>query len=163
MFAWEIRDRLLSEGVCSQENVPSVSSINRCVILAKTADSHFAFPLRTSVKSSNDDVKSRCRIHNCHCRVVLVILCSAQFLPSDWAHCWWQMFQLLPTGSCHIRLLPDWNWITIHNTPLTRFSSHHSTINYQYSIYLLALAWRENTRIGQLDATFPCKEQTQQR
>ena len=29
MFAWEIRDRLLSEGVCSQENVPSVSSINR--------------------------------------------------------------------------------------------------------------------------------------
>lgn len=31
MFAWEIRDRLLSEGVCDQENVPSVSSINRIV------------------------------------------------------------------------------------------------------------------------------------
>uniref|UniRef100_A0A1B0BVW3 Paired domain-containing protein n=1 Tax=Glossina palpalis gambiensis TaxID=67801 RepID=A0A1B0BVW3_9MUSC len=29
MFAWEIRDRLLSEGICSQDNVPSVSSINR--------------------------------------------------------------------------------------------------------------------------------------
>ena len=29
MFAWEIRDRLLTEGVCNQENVPSVSSINR--------------------------------------------------------------------------------------------------------------------------------------
>lgn len=29
MFAWEIRDRLLQEGVCDQENVPSVSSINR--------------------------------------------------------------------------------------------------------------------------------------
>lgn len=29
MFAWEIRDRLLSDGVCDQENVPSVSSINR--------------------------------------------------------------------------------------------------------------------------------------
>jgi len=31
MFAWEIRDRLLTEGICSQENVPSVSSINRIV------------------------------------------------------------------------------------------------------------------------------------
>ena len=31
MFAWEIRDRLLSEGVCNTDNVPSVSSINRIV------------------------------------------------------------------------------------------------------------------------------------
>nr|ALS19762.1 pax2/5/8 [Terebratalia transversa] len=31
MFAWEIRDRLLSEGVCTQDNIPSVSSINRIV------------------------------------------------------------------------------------------------------------------------------------
>ena len=29
MFAWEIRDRLLTEGVCGPDNVPSVSSINR--------------------------------------------------------------------------------------------------------------------------------------
>ena len=29
MFAWEIRDRLLSEAVCTQDNIPSVSSINR--------------------------------------------------------------------------------------------------------------------------------------
>lgn len=31
MFAWEIRDRLLSENICTSENVPSVSSINRIV------------------------------------------------------------------------------------------------------------------------------------
>lgn len=31
MFAWEIRDRLLQERICGQENVPSVSSINRIV------------------------------------------------------------------------------------------------------------------------------------
>ena len=31
MFAWEIRDRLLTEGVCNQDSVPSVSSINRIV------------------------------------------------------------------------------------------------------------------------------------
>ncbi|KAK8751813.1 hypothetical protein OTU49_010414 [Cherax quadricarinatus] len=31
MFAWEIRERLLSDGVCDQEGVPSVSSINRIV------------------------------------------------------------------------------------------------------------------------------------
>ncbi|KZS13636.1 putative Twin of eyeless [Daphnia magna] len=29
IFAWEIRDRLLSEGVCNNDTIPSVSSINR--------------------------------------------------------------------------------------------------------------------------------------
>jgi len=29
IFAWEIRDRLLSEGLCNQDNIPSVS-IPRC-------------------------------------------------------------------------------------------------------------------------------------
>lgn len=29
IFAWEIRDRLLTEGVCDKNNVPSVSSISR--------------------------------------------------------------------------------------------------------------------------------------
>ena len=27
IFAWEIRDRLLSEGVCTNDNIPSVSSL----------------------------------------------------------------------------------------------------------------------------------------
>lgn len=29
MFAWEIRDRLLADVICDQDNIPSVSSINR--------------------------------------------------------------------------------------------------------------------------------------
>ncbi|XP_067931460.1 paired box protein Pax-5-like isoform X1 [Watersipora subatra] len=37
LFAWEIRDKLLSDGVCDQENVPSVSSINR-IVRNKAAD-----------------------------------------------------------------------------------------------------------------------------
>lgn len=41
IFAWEIRDRLLNENVCNQDNIPSVSSINRVLrnLAAKTFDS----------------------------------------------------------------------------------------------------------------------------
>ncbi|KAK6633745.1 Paired box protein Pax-2 [Polyplax serrata] len=38
MFAWEIRDRLLAEGICSQDNVPSVSSINRRIFANRRTD-----------------------------------------------------------------------------------------------------------------------------
>ncbi|XP_076369170.1 paired box protein Pax-2a-like [Tachypleus tridentatus] len=29
MFAWEIRDKLMADKICNQDNIPSVSSINR--------------------------------------------------------------------------------------------------------------------------------------
>jgi hypothetical protein len=41
IFAWEIRDRLLNENICNQDNIPSVSSINRVLrnLASKSFDS----------------------------------------------------------------------------------------------------------------------------
>ncbi|XP_022244402.1 paired box protein Pax-2a-like [Limulus polyphemus] len=45
MFAWEIRDRLLVDGVCDQESIPSVSSINRIVRNKATEKAkHYTLP-----------------------------------------------------------------------------------------------------------------------
>lgn len=35
IFAWEIRDRLLSEGVCNSDNIPSVSSLQNILLFIK--------------------------------------------------------------------------------------------------------------------------------
>ncbi|XP_075767136.1 paired box protein Pax-8 isoform X2 [Pelodiscus sinensis] len=49
MFAWEIRDRLLAEGVCDSDTVPSVSSINR--IIRTKVQQPFNLPLDSCVAS----------------------------------------------------------------------------------------------------------------
>ncbi|XP_048369430.1 paired box protein Pax-8 isoform X10 [Sphaerodactylus townsendi] len=49
MFAWEIRDRLLTEGVCDNDTVPSVSSINR--IIRTKVQQPFNLPLDNCVVS----------------------------------------------------------------------------------------------------------------
>ncbi|XP_038639018.1 LOW QUALITY PROTEIN: paired box protein Pax-2-like [Scyliorhinus canicula] len=76
MFAWEIRDRLLAEGICDNDSVPSVSSINRIIrtkvqqpfhsspdgpVAAVTAPGHTIVPSTNSPpvsSASNDPVGS---------------------------------------------------------------------------------------------------------
>ncbi|XP_072522899.1 paired box protein Pax-2b isoform X1 [Salminus brasiliensis] len=50
MFAWEIRDRLLAEGICDNETVPSVSSINR-IIRTKVQQQYHPSPDGTSLSA----------------------------------------------------------------------------------------------------------------
>ncbi|KAI8509414.1 hypothetical protein Bbelb_132620 [Branchiostoma belcheri] len=46
MFAWEIRQRLLVDRVCTADNLPSVSSINRILrTLPTSANNHQSFPI----------------------------------------------------------------------------------------------------------------------
>nr|XP_033805258.1 paired box protein Pax-8 isoform X10 [Geotrypetes seraphini] len=47
MFAWEIRDRLLTEGICDNDTVPSVSSINR--IIRTKVQQPFNLPMENCV------------------------------------------------------------------------------------------------------------------
>ncbi|TSL04193.1 Paired box protein Pax-2a [Bagarius yarrelli] len=50
MFAWEIRDRLLTEGICDNDTVPSVSSINR-IIRTKVQQQYHPSPDGTSLST----------------------------------------------------------------------------------------------------------------
>ncbi|KAF7705567.1 hypothetical protein HF521_020853 [Silurus meridionalis] len=55
MFAWEIRDRLLAEGICDNDTVPSVSSINR-IIRTKVQQQYHPSPDGTSLSTTGHTI-----------------------------------------------------------------------------------------------------------
>ncbi|XP_074789712.1 LOW QUALITY PROTEIN: paired box protein Pax-2a [Denticeps clupeoides] len=57
MFAWEIRDRLLAEGICDNDTVPSVSSINR-IIRTKVQQPFHPSPDGTSLSTPGHTIVS---------------------------------------------------------------------------------------------------------
>lgn len=62
MFAWEIRDRLLSEGACSTDNVPSVSSINR-IVRNRINSGDKMSPTKEEVTMNGADMKEQSSVH----------------------------------------------------------------------------------------------------
>ncbi|XP_060531429.1 paired box protein Pax-6-like isoform X2 [Cylas formicarius] len=62
IFAWEIRDRLLQEGVCTNDNIPSVSSINR--VLRNLAAQKEQATQSPPSSTGNDSVYDKLRLLN---------------------------------------------------------------------------------------------------
>lgn len=67
MFAWEIRDRLLADGICDQDNIPSVSSINRYVSLFFKRGTPYGWACTTSKANARlfNSTDQPCAVH-CH-------------------------------------------------------------------------------------------------
>ncbi|XP_038104590.1 uncharacterized protein LOC6038312 [Culex quinquefasciatus] len=59
MFAWEIRDKLLADGICVHDNVPSVSSINRIVRNKAAEKAKYSSRMDTSMDGGSPRGMSR--------------------------------------------------------------------------------------------------------
>lgn len=60
IFAWEIRDRLLSEGVCSNDNIPSVSILILYHNIYEHVIYYILLLLYNSDKSANSTLFQHC-------------------------------------------------------------------------------------------------------
>ncbi|VDN36118.1 unnamed protein product, partial [Dibothriocephalus latus] len=73
MFAWEIRERLLRDGICTSDILPSVSSINRIVrnketryLLDQGEKPQSTDSLRETTRRSNENNKLQTTTLNCY-------------------------------------------------------------------------------------------------
>ncbi|KAH8339729.1 hypothetical protein KR074_009863 [Drosophila pseudoananassae] len=65
IFAWEIRDRLLQENVCTNDNIPSVSSINRVLRnLAAQKDQQNSGPSVSTATGTSTSLEISSQINN---------------------------------------------------------------------------------------------------
>ena len=88
LFAWEIREKLIIDGVCSPHNLPSVSSINR--ILRKHVPTIFATNELKSNETSKDHHISQ-PFHDFGTKTTLLL--SSNLIDHQTNH---QVKQLLP-------------------------------------------------------------------
>lgn len=117
MFAREIRDRLLLEQVCDNENVPSISSINRCpdvFILVRVLECYWVTPSVPSgslEKSTNHSRSNLVRFFSLFSFLNSRTVCTAQFT------CSWPLTFRVTRNTCHhgislfswVHLFDQWN------------------------------------------------------
>ena len=97
IFAWEIRDRLLSEGLCNQDNIPSVRGTIRFVTSSCTA----RWPLRHAALRTNGTI--------------------TQISQKNEAFCCWNIFD----DVCRMVHWSFWSWLDVNRSTLCAKNDSH--------------------------------------